>query len=251
MSQHKVGNVIHQSPVNVRSMVSNLQREDTPPTRSPRELSPSDGQGLVKSRSFNDIHLVEGDWVSLDPQLLKKLPAIPSPTTPPKPPARRKKLQAIASSGEPPRPSPKPEERKGSPVFLKTDEVKREPPSVEEVKKTSPLLPRVPKVPYPGLNVTESVHQPKSPSRSNTTKVPPRPPPPFTKPTQRTTRKTPMLPKLDPEASLTITAQDIVKAVKKASLDRQASEPVEDKKKTPDSTGGSIEHFCKIESLFN
>lgn len=250
MSQHKVEGVVHQSPINVRTMVSNLQREDPPPTHSPRELSPSDGHSLVKSRSFNDIHLVEGDWVSLDPLLLKQLPPIPSPTTPPKPPARRKKLLANASSIDPPQPPPKPEERQGSPILLKPDEVKRERPSTEEAKKVSPKLPRVPKIPYPAAqNVMESVQPPKAPSRTNTAKLPPRPPPPFTKPTQRLTKKQPLIPKVEPEPSSSITAEDIVKAVKKASLERQVSEPVGEKRTTPpENSGGST---GKTESLFN
>lgn len=143
----------YRSPINVKNMIHTLERDHK---SSSREASPA--EGLTKSRSFNDLHLVDDDdgWLSLDPKMLKKLPAIPpSPTAgkPPKPPARKKKMQGPAKSTDEGK-SEKPLATRPLPRRPDSDEIKRVvviPTKTEEpVRKVSPILPpKVPKTPYP------------------------------------------------------------------------------------------------------
>ena len=153
----------HKSPINVKNMIHTLERDRS----SSREMSPADSTtGLTKSRSFNDLHLVEDDWVSLDPRMIKKLPAIPSPTLgkPPKPPARRKKMQGPAKSTEE---TLKSLEKGSNPLVGRplprrpdSEEIKRViviPSKSEEPKRVSPKMPpKVPKMPYPAASATQN-----------------------------------------------------------------------------------------------
>ena len=143
----------YKSPIDVKTMIHTLERD----RNSSREVSPADStSGLTKSRSFNDLHLVEDDWVSLDPKLIKKLPPMlpPSPTAgkPPKPPARKKKMQGPAKSTDDGR-SEKTLAARLLPRRPGSEEIKKIvviPTKTEEPRKVSPILPpKVPKLPYP------------------------------------------------------------------------------------------------------
>ena len=255
--------MVYKKPFNVKAIASTLERPERSAVHSECEPSPGDGHGLVKSRSFNDIHMVEDDWVSLDPQLLKKLPPMPSP--PPKPPARRKRMQGSIDEGVRAKAEKKvspsslqsDEVRSDGSSLLKPDGVKRDTPSPEERRRGSPKLPKVPLLPNPvGKNTAPTTESPKPPARSKAAQIPPRPPPPFTKPTQRTvkvvpTPKVPVLPNVEQGRTAAL-----LEAVKKASLEKQSSETGEDRRKpTFENAGGlvTMEHMCKIEieCLFN
>lgn len=159
-------NIVHNTPVSVQNMVQTMQRDRH--TQNTRELSPSDEQsGLVKSRSFNDLHTVEDGWVSLDPQMLKKLQVLPSPQglpspgKPPKPPARRKKVLAPVKSIDDEKEDIKKTPLSSRPLPPKPDEERRivfGPPKTDDVKRLSPKMPpKVPKIPYPATqNGTQS-----------------------------------------------------------------------------------------------
>lgn len=191
---------VQKSPGNVKNIVNKFVREDLSPIRS-REASPQES-GLVKSRSFNDIHMVEGDW-----ELLNREPQSPELGKPPRPPARRKRSPRLeGNSSDTGRPSssnlddsPQTFPFGGTYYGKKTPVIKQSSydattPSPSSNEKRSPKLPR--KVPYPGTQ--QQLQQPVPPPRPAnnklpppaSSKIPPRPPPPFTKPTQRSVRKT-------------------------------------------------------------
>lgn len=172
--------VKRKNPVNVKARIQQYQeQQQNVNPNSPKRQS----DGFVKSKSFNDLQsmtLAEDGWVVAgDTKLTTQREHSPL-ATPPKPPARRKKIVPNEERPLPPTPPQSSSPKTMPRVNKQTKQTRPSDNTTQESKDqlTSTDLFLLPKSGKPSLSLKP---------------VPPRPPPPFLKPTRRTPEPKPLL----------------------------------------------------------